>query len=288
MFRNLWKSLIVALTLALSWSGDTFAQTSLYISGVMHIESNPLTWPADPVAFVEFFDRATLAGYTADRGTGMRWSIGADIDWFLMEDPAVVTFIVTETTALGVQWDIHAHDAADRGDCAQYTAAAGATPTTVCSGLNVSEIDALRSSVTSSDGSTTWQATTLWGLTTRSGHGASADDRAYGCWRPVSSARWTSHNRRGSLIAVGGGARNLTAVGTFAVNLELRGAAYPVTSASINVRPETLLVVDTADGIAQIEAWATTMSALNCVEWATISETATAWAHAGGINSRVP
>lgn len=288
MFRNLRKSLIVAFMLALGWSEGTFAQTSLYVSGVMHIESNSDTWPADPFAFVEFFERATQAGYTTDRGTGMRWSIGADIDWFLMEDPTVVTFIVTETTALGVQWDVHAHDAADRGDCAQYTADAGATPTSVCSGLNVSEIDALRSPVTSSDGSTTWQATVLWGLTTRSGHGTGADDRAYGCWRPVSSARWTSHNRRGSLIAVGGGDRNLTDVGTFAMNLELRGAAYPVTSASINVRPETLLVVDTTDGIAEIETWAATMATFQCVEWATISETATAWALAGGINSRVP
>lgn len=288
MHRTFWKSLIVALALAVGWSSNLLAQTSLFVSGTMHIESNRLTWPRDPDAFVEFFRRATAAGYTADRGTGMRWSIGADIGWLTGEDAEVVQYIIDETTALGVQWDIHAHDAADRGDCAQELAAFGVTPTSVCSGLNVSEIDSLRSAVTSSDGSTTWQARVLWGLTTSSGHGVGSDDRAYGCWRPVSSTCWQSHSRRGSMIAVGGGDRDLTNVGAFAVGLEASGASYPVTSATINVRPETLLVVDTTDGIDQIESWAATMATLNCVEWATISETAAAWSIAGGVNSRVP
>ena len=51
--------------------------------------------------------------------------------------------------------------------------------------------------------------------------------------------------------------------------------------------PQALAVVGTADGIAQIEAWAARVGAMAPVRWSTLQETATAWLAAGGLPSRV-
>jgi hypothetical protein len=125
-------------------------------------------------------------------------------------------------------------------------------------------------------------------LVIRAGHGAGADDRAFGLWRPRSSSEWRRHASSGSLIAVGGGGRTLDSTMDFALGLAAGsvGRGEPISSATINVAPDTLQVVDTTDGIAEIEAWAATMALLPHVQWATIRETAADWVAAGGIPSR--
>ena len=260
------------------------AQTTLYVSGTMHIESDPARWP-DPDAFLAFFARATAAGHSADRATGMRWSVGADIRW-LREEPRAAEMIAA-TELLGVQWDIHAHAASDRANCYAKIRDLGGRPNRVASGLIVTEIDALRRTTYASDG-TAWRAAVLWGLVESSGHGPGADDRAFGVWRPKSSTEWKRHSLTGSLIAVGGGDRTLDGTSTFALALATgtAGRGEPVSSATINVAPQTLLVVDTTDGIDEIETWAADMALLDNVELATINETAAAWVAAGGVPSR--
>lgn len=260
------------------------AQTELYVSGTMHIESDPSRWP-DPVKLVDFFTRATAAGHGSDRATGMRWSIGADIGW-LRNEPAAVSVILA-TQALGVEWDIHAHNAADRPECFVKIRNFGGAPNRVVSGLTVSEIDSLRRPQIASDG-TRWGAQVLWGLVIRAGHGSGSDDRAFGVWRPRSSSDWQRHAPSGSLIAVGGGGRTLDSTIDFALGLAAGtvGRGEPISSATINVAPDTLQVVDTTDGIAEIEAWADAMALLPHVQWATIRETAADWVAAGGVPSR--
>jgi len=261
------------------------AQTELYVSGTMHIESSPARWP-DPVALVEFFTRATAAGHSSGRATGMRWSIGADIGW-LRNEPAAAA-VIAATEDLGVEWDIHAHNSADRPECYVKIRDFGGTPNRVASGLMVSEIDALRRPLTASDG-TRWGAAVLWGLVIRAGHDPGADDRAFGVWRPRNSTDWKRHAPLGSLIAVGGGGRTLDSTADFALRLAAgtAGRGEPISSATINVAPDTLQVVDTTDGIDEIEAWADTMALLPHVQWATIRETAADWVAAGGVPSRV-
>lgn len=261
------------------------AQTELYVSGTMHIESSPDRWP-DPVALVDFFTRATAAGSGSGRATGMRWSVGADIGW-LRNEPAAAA-VIAATEDLGVEWDIHAHNAADRPECFVKIRDLGGSPNRVASGLLVSEIDALRRARTASDG-TRWGAQVLWGLVVSAGHGPGSDDRAFGVWRPRNSTDWKRHAPLGSLIAVGGGGRTLDSTTDFALGLAAGtvGRGEPISSATINVAPDTLRVVDTTDGIDEIEAWADTMALLPLVQWATIRETAADWAAAGGVPSRV-
>lgn len=281
---SLFATGFTAFLATLAHASPASAQTELYVSGTMHIESNPARWP-DPAALVDFFTRATAAGRSSGRATGMRWSIGADIGWLRNEPEAAAVIAATE--ALGVEWDIHAHSAADRAECNVEIRDMGGTPNRVASGLLVSEIDAFRRPTTATDG-TRWGAQVLWGLVLRAGHGAGADDRAFGVWRPRSSADWRRHAPSGSLIAVGGGGRTLDSTIDFAVGLAAGtvGRGEPISSATINVAPDTLQVVDTTDDIAAIEAWAATMALLPHVQWATIRETAADWAAAGGIPSR--
>lgn len=54
-----------------------------------------------------------------------------------------------------------------------------------------------------------------------------------------------------------------------------------------SVAPKTLTIVDTSDGIAQIEAWAARVGLLAPVRWNSISATAAAFKAAGGLPSRV-
>lgn len=286
--RRQWGLCFVLLgllaTACLAGGAPVAAQTTLYVSGTMHIESAPARWP-DPDAFLDFFTRATAAGAATDRPTGMRWSVGADIGWLLGEPRAAELIVATRT--LGVDWDIHAHVAADRANCYAEIRDLGGRPNQVASGLLTSEIDALRRTSYASDG-TAWRAKVLWGIVERAGHGAGADDRAYGVWRPKSSAEWRRHSPTGSLIAVGGGDRTLDGVQAFAFGLSVGsvGRGEPISSATINVAPQSLLVVGTTDGIDDIEDWAADMALLSNVEWATINETAAAWIAAGSVASR--
>jgi hypothetical protein len=255
----------------------------LYVSGTMHIESTPTNWP-DVDALIAFFRRAVAAGRTASQPVGMKWSIGADIGWLQGETRAAE--VIRTLAPLGVEFDVHAHSAADRAACAERITAFGGTPTTVASGLLASEIDGLRSTQVGSSG-TRWQAATLWGLVTSVGHGANTDDTAAGLWRPRSSADWKAHDPAGTLVAVGNGGRSLSTAEQLAQQVGSGTHVQPVYSSTINVAPKTLTVVGTSDGITQIETWAARVGALPQVRWSSIAGTAAAFQVAGGLPSRV-
>lgn len=254
----------------------------LHVSGTMHIESARTNWP-DIDALIAFFRRATAAGRVGSQSGGMKWSIGADIEWLLQEPRAGE--VVRTLAPLGVEFDVHAHSAADRARCADRITALGGTPTSVASGLLVSEIDGLRQPATS--GATRWQARSLWGLVTAAGHTATSDDTAAGLWRPRSSADWQAHDPAGSLVAVGNGGRTLQAAETLATQVGSGTHVQPVYSVTINVAPKSLQVVGTTDGIAQIESWAARVGAMPAVRWSTIAATAAAFEAQGSLPSRI-
>lgn len=261
-------------------SGATTPQ--LYVSGTMHIETKRDHWP-QPDALIAFFKRATA--------TGMQWSIGADMGWLEGEPRAAE--IIRATEALGVEWDIHAHQMSDRAKCYATISQLGGHPNNVISGSQVSEIDALRNPLAYNG--TTFQPKIIWGGTLRPDHSVGSEDFSFGVWRPKSSSEWKTHDPNGNLITVGGGTRMLAGAEDFAKALAANPSRYaPVTSATIMVAPSSLTVVDTAskglsvshNGIDAIEASAKRLSAIANVRFATISKTADAWVAAGGIPSR--
>jgi len=255
----------------------------LYVSATMHIETRRFSWP-QPDAFVKFFERATLAGRAPGRTNGMRWSVGADIGWLEGEPRAAE--IIRATEKLGVQWDVHAHQMADRATCAALTKKFGGHPTAVASGLVVTEIDAMRRPLTGRDGAT-WQARVVWGLAKFARHGPDSDDAAIGVWRPQSNEQFATHDPAGNLIAVGGSRLGLAEVERLAQQTLTNRTAPPVQQATVMVPPATLKLRGTEEGIEAIEAWAARLAALPSVRWATIEETAQAWVEAGGVNSRL-
>jgi hypothetical protein len=253
------------------------------ISGTMHIESAVTNWP-NPDNLLAFFRRATQAGAVGSQTGGMRWSVGADIGWLMGETRAGE--LVRSLSALGVQWDVHAHNHTDRVRCAERLAALGATPTDVISGLLVAEVDVLRAPLTSSSGYR-YTPRTLWGLVNSTGHTLGADDRAPGLWRPKSGTEWMADDPTGNLVAVGGGERTLAGAETVATRANDGTWLAQTYSATVNVAQATLRVVNTTDGIDQIEAWARRVGAMTGVKWATLAESATAWNAAGAWASRV-
>ncbi|MCX7014700.1 MAG: hypothetical protein NTW86_19485 [Candidatus Sumerlaeota bacterium] len=256
----------------------------LYVSGTMHIETNPGSWP-NPDRLLAFFERATKAGRVAGRDTGMRWSIGADIGW--LEGEPRAGEIIRATEAMGVEWDVHAHKMQDRPRCAAAIRRLGGHPNAVASGLIATELGELRSPIQSSDGSS-WQAEVVWGIVRRPGHGPGADDNAAGLWRPKSAEEFTVDDPAGHLVAVGGGSRRLEEAEKLAKDLAAGDVDRPpVISATIMVSPRLLAIVGTEDGIEAIEAWANRVGAMPVAQWATIRETAKAWLAAGAIPSRM-
>jgi hypothetical protein len=251
----------------------------LYIAGTMHIETRRQSWP-EPDALLGFFKRATA--------TGMRWSIGADIGW--LEGEPRAGEIIRATEALGVQWDVHAHELADRANCAAAIKRMGGQPTAVASGVLVRELDSFRSPIKGRDGAT-WQARVLWGFAFRPGHGPGADDRAIGLWRPQSSAEPAVHDPSGTLIAYGSGHLGLAELEQFAKEKPASVHDARVVGVSVMVAPRTLRTIGTGDGIgdsiATLEAWAARLGAQSQVRWATIAETAEAWQAQAAIPSRI-
>jgi hypothetical protein len=231
-----------------------------------------------------FFARATATGKVGAQASSMKWSIGADINW-LEKEPRAGEVIRTLST-LGVEWDIHAHSAADRVRCAERIRALGGAPNGVASGLISTEIDGLRA-VQTGNGGERWQAETLWGIVVSDGHTTGADDTAAGVWQPRSTADFKAHDPDANLVAVGNAGRTLAAAESLANSIATGAYIQPVYSATLNVAPKTLKVVGTADGIDQIEAWANRVGALPAVKWSSISGTATAWRAAGALASRV-
>ncbi len=282
--RETYQPVNAPLVVEMIGDGGGTQAASLYLSGTMHIESNPASWP-DADALVAFLERATRAGHVGDQASGMRWSIGADIGWLRGEPRAGE--IIRRTEALGVEWDVHAHDLADRADVYAEIQRLGGHPNDVASGLVYTEIDPMRDPLTNGSG-TTWQAGVLWGVVWQPRHGPDSDDFAAGVWRPKSTAEWTTHDAHGSLVAVGGGSRELSAIGRFAETVAAdAGALPPVISATVMVSPRLLVIPDTSDGIEAIEEWANRVGALRGVRWATIRETADAWVAAGSVPSRM-
>jgi hypothetical protein len=230
----------------------------LYVSGTLHIESNPISWP-DPAVLKSFLTRALAAGKVGGQATGMRWSIGADIG-YLTNDPRARQLML-DTQAMGVEWDIHAHADADRIKVAETIAGYGGQHNDVVSGLQYPEIDALRAPRTSASGYH-WQAGSLYGITSDPGHADGSDDTSFGLYRPESSAGWRNHDPGANLVAVGGGSRDIVEAETLADRLATAGYWAPVYSATVMVSPTTLKTVSGSfAGIADIEAWAARMGA---------------------------
>lgn len=256
---------------------------TLHVSGTMHIESNFSTWP-NVDALIAFFQRATAAGKASNKTHGMRWSIGADIVWLQNEQRAGE--VIKTLSALGVEWDIHAHNVADRIRNAERIVALGGIPNQVVSGLLTAEIDGLRTAQTGSTGYV-WQPAILWGLTVDDGHSGDSDDLAAGLWRPDSSADWRTHDPGANLVAIGNGGHTLAAAQTLADSIATGSYVQPVYSVTLNVQPKTLKIVGSTDGINEIEAWANSMGTKESIQWSTLTETAAAWQAAGALPSRV-
>lgn len=260
----------------------------LYVSGTMHIETSPLRWP-NPDNLIAFFQRAVNAGRVASQATGMRWSIGADVGW--LNGEARAGEVIRTLSAIGVEWDIHVHSAADRAAAAQRIIALGGTPTTLLSGVKTSDLDSVRSALAGT-GSYSWQAGSVWGMVREGSHAAGSEDFSKGLWLPRSSSEWQAHDPSKSLIAVGGGERSLASVESLATQLA-QGYTAPLYSATVMVDSFTLTVSDAAnastssDGIAQIEAFASRVGARANVRWATPAATAAAWRTAGAVPSRI-
>lgn len=259
------------------------ARSTLYVSGTMHIESNRQRWP-NVDNLLAFFARATLAGRVGSEPAGMKWSVGADIGWLTGEPRAAE--VITKLEAMGVEMDVHAHEFADRANCAARITQLGGHPNKVSSGNVVTEIDGLRQPVIGSNGAT-WQAEILYGTALRPDHSPGSEDTSYGVWRPKSGAEFKVHDPNGNLISVGGGPRTLAGATAIIDKLKTLTGLPPVYSTTIMVHPDTLVNVTTQDGIEQIEAWATAARANSFVKWATLSETAAAWIAAGQVPSRV-
>jgi hypothetical protein len=260
----------------------------LYVSGTMHIETSPARWPK-PDNLIAFFQRAVNVGHVGSQTSGMRWSIGADVGWLNGEPRAGE--IIRTLSALGVEWDIHVHSASDRAAAAQRIIALGGTPTTLLSGVTVSDLDTVRSTM-GGTGSYSWQAESLWGLVRTGTHNAGSEDFSSGLWQPRSGTDWQAHDPAQNLIAVGGGVRSLAGAESLATQLA-QGYTAPVYSVTVMVDQVTLTVSDavnastSTDGIAQIEAFASRVGAMSNVRWATPAGTAATWRAAGSLPSRI-
>lgn len=246
----------------------------LYISGTTHIESAPNSWP-DPEAFLAFLEQVT--------DLGLRWSVGADVGWLTGEPRAAE--VIQKSEALGVQWDVHTHAVADRARAAALIVQFGGHPTSVVSGMLVTELDAMRQPLTYEG--YTWTPRVLWGGTNCPGHRPGCDDLAAGLWNPLSADQYQVHDPRGALVRVGGGTHQLADALSLAQSIADGGHDYPVISFTLMVAPSTMKIVTSTDGIQQIEAFVEQMSAYSFVRWASIEETAQAWTEAGAIPSRI-
>lgn len=260
---------------------STNASTILYISGTMHIESQINKWP-NIDSLKKFFATATQIGKLSNQSTGMKWSIGADIGWLKNEPRAAEVIAYTE--ALGIEWDIHAHNMSDRPLCGQKITALGGHPNAVCSGFQASQIDSLKNTI--ANGTARFTAQVLWGLTNDPSHNNGSEDYSAGLWIPKSSANYTTHDPTGKLINVGGYTRKIIDAENLAKDVSTHTYSYPVTSATIMVDPVTLTTPNTTDGISAITAFANRVGSYSCVKWASISKTAEAWKTAGSINSK--
>lgn len=264
-------------------SNRTSPSTTLYISGTMHIESDRMKWP-DIDSLKCFFDTATHIGLAGTQTTAMKWSIGPDIGWLIGEPRAAE--LITYTEALGVEWDVHGHNLTDRPLCYQQITTLGGHPTTVCSGMQTSQVDSMKTTI--ANGSASFTATVFWGMTYNPTHGAASDLTYSGCWRPTSSINYLTPASTGP-VNVGGYIRRMGAVDSLAMDITANPAMYkfPVTSATVMIDPQTYTTPLVAtETISVLKSFATRVGAYSNVKWGTINQTATAWIAAGGTSSR--
>ncbi len=247
--------------------------TLLYLSGTTHIESKPQSWP-NVDAFLAFLQQVTALG--------MKWSVGADIGWLEGEPRAAE--LIQASEALGVQWDIHTHSLQDRAKAAYLITQMGGHPNSVVSGMLVSEFSSMAQQTYQGF---TWTPQVLWGGTNCPGHRPGCDDLAAGLWIPLSAEQYTTHNPNGTLIRVGGGTHQLNDARALAQAIADGQYTYPVISFTLMVSPTSLNIVNSNDGTTEITAFVNEMNGYNFIRWATIEETAQAWAAAGSVPSRI-
>jgi len=248
------------------------SDTTLYISATLHIESKFDSWPADTESFLNFLQQTTDAG--------IRWSIGGDIGWLENADDAQE--IVQRSAAMGAQWDNHAHSPNDLGKIASILSSWGVTPTGVVSGFLIQDFDGLQSSYAYQGNS--WSPSVIWGGVVCPGHKEGCDDLSVSLYRPTSSSQFEVHDPSGKLIKLGGGSHQLADAEALAAHIAQGQHPYPVIGYTIMVEPETLRISTSAtDDVNVILAFVERMNAYPFVRWATIAETAQAWADAGEV-----
>lgn len=254
----------------------------LYVSGNMHIESNPFLWP-NVDNLIAFYRQAVAIGKVGSQTSGMRWSLGPDIGWLQNESRARDT--LQTLAGLGVELDVHAHNTSDRAKVAEILHNWGFDVTQVLNGTKTSDVDGARTVQTAPSGYQ-WQAKYLWGFNRDGSHGLGMDDLSIGLWRPKSSAEYATHDPNGNLISIGNGDGTLATIENFAAQL---GSTYnaPVYCMSVSIKPWTLAVDGSEEDIAGLTAFANRVGALPNLRWATNREIAEAWIAAGGVASRV-
>lgn len=248
--------------------------TLLYISGTTHIESKSETWP-DVDTYLAFLQQVTMLG--------MKWSVGADVGWLEGEPRAAE--LIQASEALGIQWDVHAHNPQDRAKAAYLITQMGGHPNSVISGMLISEFDSMRQPLTYQE--FTWTPKVLWGGVLCPGHRPGCDDLAAGIWIPLSADQYTTHDPNGTLIRVGGGTHQLADGLALAQAIANEQYPYPVISFTLMVSPTSLTIVNSDDGMEQITAFAREVDHYSFIRWANIEETAQAWVEAGSVPSRI-
>ncbi|RIK30470.1 MAG: hypothetical protein DCC56_09100 [Anaerolineae bacterium] len=250
----------------------TATGTTLYISATMHIETKSDSWPADKEAFLSFLQQTTDAG--------IHWSIGGDIGW--LESAEDAQEIVQRSAAMGVQWDIHAHNPDDFGKIAYILNSWGVTPTNVVSGFLIQNFDSLQASYSYQGMS--WSPQVIWGGVVCAGHKPGCDDSSISLYRPTSSSQFELHNPNGNIIKLGGGSHQLADAELLAAQIANGQYPYPVIGYTIMVEPETLrIATSSTDDLNAILAFVERMNQYPFVRWATIQGTANAWVSAGEV-----
>ena len=250
--------------------------TTLYISATMHIESQPASWPKDVDAYLAFIERITTAG--------MRLSIGADVGW--LTNGVRVRDVIQRTSAMGVQWDVHAHRSTDRAKAAYLLTQYGVTPTSVISGMQISEFDMARRPSTYKG--YTWTPQVVWGGVKCVSHRPGCDDTSIALYRPTSSAQYDAHDPNGNIVRVGNTDHQLASADELLTQITARQYAVPVLSFTIMIEPETLQIVNSEDGLDAILAFVERMKQNPSVRFGTIEETAQAWANSGSVPIQIP
>ncbi len=251
-------------------------ETTLYISATMHIESEPDSWPKDVDVFIAFIQQLTDAG--------VRLSIGADVGW--LTGGVRVQEIIQRTSAMGVQWDVHAHKQTDRAKAAYLLTKYGVTPTSVISGMQINEFDKARKPATYKG--YTWTPQVVWGGVNCVGHRPGCDDTSIALYRPTSSAKYDVHDPNGNIVRVGNSDHQLATAESLLAEIEAGTYDVPMLSFTIMIEPETLKIVNSEDSLDAILAFVEQVKQNPAVHFATIEETAQAWVAAGSVPIQIP